>query len=226
MWVPTFIKAPGQTEGRVDDRNWQHVDLLPTVADHVGLTIPWKVDGRSQTGPPQPNAPTTKTWYNHPGEPLHRPGPPNFQKVLAGVTDTLIRAHQHGQRGFYQYGATADWIYQPPTKLGPIGGPPATATIRDWELFTRVDPKAPAVPTLVVGQLSGSAPKDATVVVAVNDQVAGTSGLFPMQDGQPATSFAALVPDFLYKAGPGHPQVKLYLATRTGLQPITIGKGT
>jgi hypothetical protein len=230
MWVPTMIKAPGQTKGRVDDRNWQHVDLLPTIADHVGLTIPWKVDGRSQTGPPQPDAPTTKTWYNHPGEPLHRPGPPNFAKVLRGVTDTLIRAHQHGHRGFYQYGATADWIYQPPAKLGPIGGPPATATIRDWELFTRVDPEAPAVPTLVVGQLANPPPPEATMVVAVNDRVAGTSGLFPMRDGQPATSFAALVPDFLYRAGPGHPQVKLYLATRTGdrhqLQPVTVTDGT
>jgi hypothetical protein len=226
MWVPTFIKAPGQTKGRVDDRNWQHVDLLPTMADHVGLTIPWKVDGRSQTGPPDPKAPTDKTWYNHPGEPLHRPGPPNFQKVLAGVTDSLVRAHQQGDRGFYQYGARADWIYRAPAELGPIGGPPATATIRDWDLFTRIDPKAPAVPTLVVGQLSGSAPKDATVVVAVNNQVAATSGLFPMQDGQPATSFAALVPDFLYKAGPGHPQLQLYLATGTGLRPVTIGNGT
>jgi hypothetical protein len=51
-----------------------------------------------------------------------------------------------------------------------------------------------------------------------------------MQDGQPATSFAALVPDFLYKAGPGHPQVKLYLATGTGdrhqLQPVTVTDGT
>jgi hypothetical protein len=229
MWVPTLIKEPGQTKERVDDRNWQHVDLLPTIADHAGLKIPWKVDGHSQTGPPQPTS-TDKTWYNHPGEPLHRPGPPNFHQVLGGVTDTLVRAHQHGQRGLWQYGPTADWIYQPPAKLGPIGGTPATATIRDWELFTRIDPKAPAVPTLIVGQLTSPAPAKATLVVAVNGQVGATSGLFPMQDGQPATSFAALVPDFLYRAGPGHPQLQLYLATPTGpnhhLQPITITKGT
>jgi hypothetical protein len=230
MWVPTMIKAPGQTKGQVDDRNWQHVDLLPTIADHVGLTIPWKVDGHAQTGPRPPTTSTDKTWYNHPGEPLTHPGPANFAKVLRGVTDTVVRAHQRGDRGFYQYGATADWIYQPPAKLGPIGGAPIAATMRDWNLFTKVDPKAPAVPTLVVGQLGGSAPKDATVVVAVNNQVAATSGLFAMQDGQPATSFAALVPDFLYKPGPGQPQLQLYLATGSGprpqLQPVTIGKGT
>ena len=64
------------------------------------------------------------------------------------------------------------------------------------------------------------------MVVAVNGQVAATSGLFPMQDGQPATSFAAFVPDFLYRAGPGPPQLQLYLTTKTGmswrLQPASL----
>jgi hypothetical protein len=229
MWVPAFIKAPGQTKGRIDDRNWEHVDLLPTIADIVGLTIPWKVDGLSQVGPPRRQT-TDKTFYNHPGEPLHRPGPPNFAAVLHGVTDTLVRAHQNGDRGFWQYGATADWIYRPPAKLGHIGGPPVAAKIRDWDLFRRIDPKAPAAPTLITGQLTRAAPAQARMVVAVNGQVAATSGFFSMEEGQPANSFAALVPDFLYHAGPGPPQLQLYLTTRTGngtqLQPVTIASGT
>jgi hypothetical protein len=141
-----------------------------------------------------------------------------------------VRAHQNGERGFWQYGATADWIYQPPSKLGRIGGPAVTAKVRDWDLFSRIDPKGPAVPTLVVGQLTGPAPPQATMVVAVNGKVGATSGLFPMQDGQPANSFAAFLPDFLYHAGPGPPQLKLYLSTRAGggtqLQPVTVASGT
>jgi hypothetical protein len=229
MWVPMLIKAPGQTKGRIDDRNWEHVDLLPTIADIAGLTIPWKVDGLSQTGPPRRQT-TDKTFYNHPGQPLHRPGPPNFATVLHGVTDTLVRAHQNGERGFWQYGATADWIYQPPTRLGSIGGPPVTVKVRDWDLFAHIDPKAPAVPTLVVGQLDGAVPPQATMVVAVNGQVGATSEFFASQDGQPATSFAAFVPDFLYRAGPGPPQLQLYLATPNGgsrqLRPVTVASGT
>jgi hypothetical protein len=39
------------------------------------------------------------------------------------------------------------------------------------------------------------------------------------------------VPDFLYHAGPGPPQLQLYLSTRAGgggrqLQPVTIASGT
>ena len=103
MWVPMLLKAPGQTQGRVDDRNWEHVDLVPTLADKVGLTVPWQMDGFAQNGPPRRQR-TDKVFHNSPGKPLVRPGPPNFQKVLHGVTDTLIRAHQHGERGFYQFG--------------------------------------------------------------------------------------------------------------------------
>ena len=229
MWVPMFLKAPGQTRGRVDDRNWEHVDLLPTIADIIGLSIPWKVDGLVQTGPPKRQS-TDKTFYNHPGQPLHRPGPPNFATVLRGVTDTLVRAHQHGDRGFWQLGAAADSVYQPPTRVGRVGGPAVTAKVRDWDLFQHLDPDAAAVPALVVGQLTGPAPAGATVVAAVNGQVAATSGLYQTQEGQPATSFAALVPDFLYRPGPGPPQLQLYLSTRNGsgtqLQPVRIAAGT
>ena len=123
MWVPTFIKAPGQTKGRIDDRNWEHVDLLPTIADIVGLSIPRKVDGLAQTGPPRRQT-TDKTFYNHPGEPLHRPGPPNFATVLHGVTDTLIRAHQNGERGFWQYRSHRRLDLPAPRQARPHRRPP------------------------------------------------------------------------------------------------------
>ncbi|WP_254910182.1 sulfatase-like hydrolase/transferase, partial [Micromonospora sp. NBS 11-29] len=46
-WVPMFVKEPGQRTGRVDDRNWEHVDLLPTIADETHIRVPWRLDGRS-----------------------------------------------------------------------------------------------------------------------------------------------------------------------------------
>jgi hypothetical protein len=226
MWVPLFVKAPRQTRGRVDDRNWEHVDLLPTIADIAGLRIPWKVDGFSEVGPPM-RLRTDKTFYNHPGSQLRRPGPPNFQQVLHGVTDTLIRAHQNGERGFYQYGASADWIYRPPRRIGTIGGSPVIVRIRDWEQFATVDPRAPTVPSMVVGDvLSASPPAGAVMVVAVNGKIGATSAFYPAKQGWSPATFAALVPDFLFKAGPGQPQLQLYLATGSAgayrLRPVSL----
>jgi hypothetical protein len=228
MWVPLFIKAPHQTQGRIDDRNWEHVDLLPTVADLVGLSIPWKVDGFSEVGPPKRQR-TDKTFYNHPGDLLIRPGPPNFQKVLTGVTDTLVKAHQNGVRGFYQFGDHADWIYKSPQQIGQVGGRPVTVKLTDWHLFDTIDPKSPAVPSLVVGRVtSGTPPPGAIMMIAVNGQVGATPGFYAQQLGTPAAWFGGLVPDFLYKPGPGQRQLQLYLATKAGsgwqLRPVTISR--
>jgi hypothetical protein len=62
------------------------------------------------------------------------------------------------------------------------------------------------------------------MVVAVNGRIGGTAGFYPGKAGGPSATFAAMVPDFLFKAGPGQPQIRLYLATRSGgkvtLQPV------
>ncbi|MGY0005370.1 sulfatase-like hydrolase/transferase, partial [Micromonospora sp. I033] len=52
-WVPMFVKEPGQRAGRVDDRNWEHVDLLPTIADETHMRVPWRMDGRSTRQSPR-----------------------------------------------------------------------------------------------------------------------------------------------------------------------------
>jgi hypothetical protein len=156
-----------------------------------------------------------------------RPGPVNWAKVLHGVTDTLVRAHQNGDRGFYQFGATADWIYRSPPRVAQVGGAAVAVRVHDWELFRTLDPRAPAVPSMVVGEVvSGTPPPGSTMVVAVNGRIGATSGFYPAKPGGSPASFAALLPADLFQAGPGQPQLRLYLATRSGgayrFQPVTV----
>jgi hypothetical protein len=46
-FIPLFVKLPGQTRGKVIDRRVTSVDIVPTIADVLGVRIPWKTDGRS-----------------------------------------------------------------------------------------------------------------------------------------------------------------------------------
>ncbi|MGE4093018.1 MAG: sulfatase-like hydrolase/transferase, partial [Candidatus Binatia bacterium] len=46
--VPLFIKKPYQREGVLSDVPLQTIDILPTVADILGIQLSWSVDGRSQ----------------------------------------------------------------------------------------------------------------------------------------------------------------------------------
>jgi Sulfatase len=49
--VPFFIKAPGQLDGRIDESLMRTVDVLPTVADLLGVRVGWPHDGRSAFSP-------------------------------------------------------------------------------------------------------------------------------------------------------------------------------
>ena len=50
--VPLFVKYPHQARGRVDRRSAQTIDILPTIADILGIALPWSVDGRSLRSAP------------------------------------------------------------------------------------------------------------------------------------------------------------------------------
>ena len=44
--IPLFVKAPGQDRGRIATGPVQTIDILPTIADELGVRLPWRVDGR------------------------------------------------------------------------------------------------------------------------------------------------------------------------------------
>ena len=137
LWVPQFVKAPGQDNGRVDDRNWEQVDLLPTVADLAGVQVPWRTDGNSQAGEPARTR-TEKWWFDIPGRRQVRDGPTSWAQVLEGTTDTLVRGSE-GVPGLPVRPA-ADLVYRPPASAGPVGGAPATAVLDDPAHSARSDP--------------------------------------------------------------------------------------
>ena len=45
MWTPLLVKAPGQSDARVDDADVRSIDVVPTIADTLGVEMPWSVDG-------------------------------------------------------------------------------------------------------------------------------------------------------------------------------------
>ncbi|MGZ8735001.1 MAG: sulfatase-like hydrolase/transferase, partial [Acidimicrobiia bacterium] len=47
MWTPLFVKASDAREGTIDDTSVRSIDVLPTIADHLDITLPWQTDGRS-----------------------------------------------------------------------------------------------------------------------------------------------------------------------------------
>ena len=226
MWVPQLIKAPRQDRGVVDDRNWEQVDLLPTIADLAGVRVPWRTEGSSQAGRPT-RLRREKWWYDVPGRREVRDGPSNWKVVLAGETDTLVRGSE-GVRGLYRSGPFADLVYRDPASVGPIGGEAAAAVLDDERRYQRIEPGSGTVPALVSGRLASPPPAGAAVLAAVNGRIAGGSRLFPGRPGAPADRFAMITPDFLWTAGDGRRQLRLYLVEggdRPRLRPDALSAG-
>ncbi|RPI52874.1 MAG: hypothetical protein EHM55_15400, partial [Acidobacteria bacterium] len=85
--VPLFIKAPGQLEGQTSDRNVESVDILPTMADLMRITVPWKTDGVSAIGnlPARPD----KTVYYDDAKQVRKFGPSVLDAAYASVDRKL-----------------------------------------------------------------------------------------------------------------------------------------
>jgi hypothetical protein len=194
-WVPLFIKAPHQTEGRVDDRNWEQVDLVPTVADMLGIKVPWRVDGVSALGGPARTTPK-KVFYDRPGHHLLLDGPSNLALALRGVTDRLLRP-QDGPIGLYRVGRYAGLVGRSTADVGVTSPSPLAATITPPTNLDTIDPPSGKVPAMVMGQLEGAASgPDPAVAVAVNGTIGGVSEVWRSND---LLAFAAMVPDFLFR---------------------------
>jgi hypothetical protein len=63
LWVPMFIKRPGQRTQSVTDVNMENVDLLPTIADIAGIRVPWSIDGVSWADPSAAKRLRTQKWF-------------------------------------------------------------------------------------------------------------------------------------------------------------------
>ncbi len=63
MTVPLFIKEPFQKKGQINDRNVETIDILPTIADVLGVRIPWSTNGDSMLDPSIPER-ETKVIFN------------------------------------------------------------------------------------------------------------------------------------------------------------------
>ena len=154
LWVPLFIKAPGQRTGKVDDRNWEHADLFPTVADYAGIKVPWRTDGISALR--QRRDRQEKWFYPSPGHHVVVDGPGNLAKVLRGW-DPLVPTLPE------LVGRRVDQL--PVSDGGPV------ARVKSLANFRKVQPASGTIPALVYGLVPPDLPDDSRIAIAVNGRI-------------------------------------------------------
>jgi hypothetical protein len=180
LWVPLFIKSPAQTAGAVDDRNWQHVDLLPTVAELAGVAVPWEVDGRPASA--SPRSTPDHVYTDVPGKPVNIPDTDTFPRIITGTAGPhmapVIRP---------------DLIGKPVDTLRVSGTTGPRVKIDNASAFADVAPETGRVPALVYGHLPASIRDGTPLAIAVNGRI-GVTTQATWADKQ-GRRFAALVSD-------------------------------
>ncbi len=204
--VPLFIKEPHQTEGGIDDYRAETTDVLPTIADVLGIELPWATDGVSLSSPNRPD---------------------RTQSQMVGAEGTITfgvdgsEARAVAARKVEIFGDDGPYGLAPPGQGDLLGATVASldvepagverGTVDNADAYADVDLDADRLPTTVTGVVDdGSGDDDHVVAVVVNGEVAAVTRTYE-SDG---TQFYALVPPSAFVDGRN--DVELLLVEGTG----------
>ena len=201
-YAPLFVKPPGQQEGAVSDENVTSVDILPSIADYLGIELPWDVDGRSVRGEPRPGTDkvlytsNTATGREEPGSRYEVDGAEGARVVRAAGVDTL-RGAGDAQWALYRIGPFPELVGQPVAGLTVAADAAGPVDLKQPERFDAATPTEGRVPGLIFGNLDAGVEPGAPVACAINGTIAGVSSRF----SRSRSSFGLLPPDFLWRDG-------------------------
>jgi hypothetical protein len=195
MSVPLFIKLPGQHGGRVDDRNAQSIDIVPTISDFLDADLSWEAAGHSLLG--AESRQSTKTIY-HSG--ATRQITIEAAK-LAALRDAAVKRKTaiFGRPGpgsvTPHLEARQDLIGRRLSSLTVSDDTDVRVLLDDVERIRKFDPEDEIVPALLTGQaidIEGHA-ANATLAVALNGTIATTTRTYQPVDGLRPGAWAAMV---------------------------------
>jgi Sulfatase len=209
-FVPLFVKPPGQTEGKTVDSPARTIDIVPTVADVLGVQVPWDVDGRSLLAAGAVDDEVAVSTSS--GEVVEADLDellPRRERVLARQIGLFGEGDD--QPGLFGIGPRPDLLGEPVGELtlAAAGGPTFTSYGR-----SDYDPDAPVAPVRVYGRIDG-APAGRDVAIAVNGRIVAVTRSFE-HDGD--TLVTAVTPEDAYR--PGANGVRLFLVDGEGGETV------
>jgi Sulfatase len=204
MWTPLFVKLPGQTEGEVDDRPTETIDVLPTIADVLDVEIPWEVDGASVFEDREERPARMVDWRFNTVEAtdgyvqLDRAA--GFERVLAGSNPAA--GHADDPDAMLRLGPYGELVGRPEADLE-VGEPAGIDFMTESSARFTVPRDATDLPAYVEGVWAGE--PVGWVVAAVDGVIAGVGNSYPQ--GEFATAWMMLAERLLT---PGEHRLDLY----------------
>ena len=195
--VPFFVKAPGQRRGRISDKPLRTVDVLPTLADILGVRIPWPIDGRSaraSTIPAQRERRIIAKRFRH----VYPVDTPAYERERRAA---LVRKLRLFGDDIYAYGPRRDLLGRRLAELSRLAASGDRALVAHPERYRDVNPDSGFVPARIVGRIEpGRRGGGRVLVVALNGRIAATGRTFTVE-GTDAEQFSVLIPEMRLRRG-------------------------
>ncbi len=176
--VPLLIKAPGQRQGRLDERPASLIDVLPTIAELAGAELPWPIDGISLADPVTPGRERLEVVRHR--TPLPEPFEVSVADLEAGeqaalaVLDERFGTAEDG-REIFHIGHRREWIGRRIADL-PLAAPAPFKVRLKWPATALdVELGGSFVPAHLSGTLIGSVQEPVDLAVAVNGRIAAVT---------------------------------------------------
>lgn len=191
--VPLFVKPPHQRRGEVDDTYLESVDLLPTIAEALDVTVPWRTTGLPASEVGDRRRPLT----------IHRElgdGSVTISRErLERERDSAVdkRLAVLGSQGPFGVGPAPELIGRPLAALRQASGR-FTAILDDPRRYADVDLRARLLPLDVSGAVRSDHPRSRPIAVAVNGRIRAT-GWTLVRDGE--EFFTVVIPPKALRPG-------------------------
>ncbi len=219
MPVPLFIKLPGQREGIVDDRNVESIDILPTIADVLNLTLPWSIDGWSALDATRPERgkKVIYTVFRNTPEEKYVFGPGGDAKYTTLKRKLRLFGESPDPAGLYTIGPYGSLFGKRVDPGGPAAAPGLTVSIDNEDLYDNVSLTGSFIPAHITGKLDpGGGPQNRTIAVAVNGVIRSVTRTLVDPIGE--TVFSAVVPESSFRSGSN--RIAVFIADETGSEVV------
>ena len=198
LLVPLIVKLPQQVTGEVSDRNVETVDIMPTIADVLSITVPYEVDGRSLLDTSEPERPE-KTFIRRNAE---RVRVVSYAQWLEdpGLEQKL----QHFHSSLYGLGPHASLVGRPVSTLDVPPATPSLVKLENVSTFENVDVEAETLPLYVRGTFNTPPTERVSLAIGVNGAIVATTVSY-LEQGE--WVFASMIPEETLVPGANEVQV-------------------
>ena len=196
--TPLFIKRPFQHTGRISDRHVRTEDILPTIADVLGIRMPWRVDGASIFDR-SAHIPSNVEVYERSGRKLTLTLQEFKRRIRASLRRKIRLFGSNGRPpGLFGIGPHPELIGR--TVAG-LARAPIRAEINAAGAYSSVHLRSDFVPAQLTGTIhDAGGPRVRDLAAALNGRIVAVGQSFTLA-GSDAENFSILLPESAFREG-------------------------